>query len=95
VDDTEDMLLVSRSLLEVNGAIVFAASNALDGLAILEKEKVDLLISDVSMPAIDGYAFLRRVRKGKCAVPGRRSPRLLIPPTGRRRRPARRPDAHQ
>jgi CheY-like chemotaxis protein len=48
----------------VNGAIVFAASNALDGLAILEKEKVDLLISDVSMPAIDGYAFLRRVRKG-------------------------------
>jgi two-component system CheB/CheR fusion protein len=63
VDDMEEMLLVFKSLLELNGAIVFAASSALDGLALLEKEKVDLLISDISMPDIDGYEFLRRARK--------------------------------
>jgi hypothetical protein len=52
VDDMEDMLQVSRSLLEVNGAIVFAASSALDGLASLEKEKVDLLISDIRLATV-------------------------------------------
>ena len=67
VDDMEDMLLVFKSLLEMHGASVFAASSALEGLEILGREDIDLLISDISMPEIDGYEFLRRVR----ALPGR------------------------
>jgi len=62
VDDMEEMLLVFKSLLEMSGATVFEATSALDGLALLEREPVDLLISDISMPDIDGYEFLRRVR---------------------------------
>ena len=62
VDDMEEMLLVFKSLLEMSGATVFEATNALDGLVLLEREPVDLLISDISMPEIDGYEFLRRVR---------------------------------
>jgi two-component system CheB/CheR fusion protein len=62
VDDVEDMVQVFKSLLEMSGAVVFAATSALEGLAILEREQVDLLISDISMPEIDGYEFLRRVR---------------------------------
>ena len=71
VDDMEDMLQVFKSLLEVSGATVFAASSALEGLKLLEREEVDLLISDISMPEIDGYEFLRRVRKmpGRAALP--------------------------
>jgi two-component system CheB/CheR fusion protein len=61
VDDMEDMLHVFQSLLEMSGATVFAASSARDGLALLAREDVDLLISDISMPEIDGYEFLRRV----------------------------------
>jgi two-component system CheB/CheR fusion protein len=60
VDDMEDMLQVFQSLLEMSGATVFAASSARQGLDILGREDVDLLISDISMPEIDGYEFLRR-----------------------------------
>ena len=62
VDDMEEMLLIFKSLLETSGAIVFEATSAAKGLEILEREQVDLLISDISMPEIDGYDFLRRVR---------------------------------
>lgn len=68
VDDMEDMLMVFKSLLEMSGATVFEASSAKGGLAILEQEDVDLLISDISMPEIDGYQFLGMVRAlPKCA----------------------------
>ena len=68
VDDMEDMLMVFKSLLEMSGATVFEANGAKGGLAILEREDVDLLISDISMPEIDGYEFLGMVRAlPKCA----------------------------
>jgi len=60
VDDMEDMLHVFQSLLEMSGATVFAATGALQGLDILAREDIDLLISDISMPEIDGYELLRR-----------------------------------
>ena len=62
VDDMEEMRMVFKSLLEMSGAAVFEAGGALDGLAVLEQQDIDLVISDVSMPEIDGYEFLRRVR---------------------------------
>ncbi len=62
VDDMEEMLLIFKSLLETGGATVFEATSARTGLEILEREQIDLLISDVSMPEIDGYEFLRRIR---------------------------------
>jgi two-component system CheB/CheR fusion protein len=61
VDDMEEMLLVFKSLLETSGATVFEATSALQGLAVLEQNEVDLVISDISMPEIDGYEFVRRV----------------------------------
>jgi two-component system CheB/CheR fusion protein len=62
VDDMRDMLDVFVSLLEANGACVFAAASAQEALRILEQESIDLLMSDISMPEIDGYELLRRVR---------------------------------
>jgi len=61
VDDMEDMLHVFQSLLEMSGATVYAASSARQGLELLAHQDVDLLISDISMPEIDGYELLRRV----------------------------------
>jgi two-component system CheB/CheR fusion protein len=62
VDDMEEMLMVFKSLLEMHGATVFAATRGAQGLEILAREQIDLLISDISMPEMDGYEFLRRVR---------------------------------
>ena len=69
VDDMEDMLLIFKSLLESSGAVVFEATSAAAGLEVLDREPVDLLISDISMPEVDGYEFLRRVR-GKPGLAG-------------------------
>jgi two-component system CheB/CheR fusion protein len=63
VDDVEDAVLVMQSLLEMYGADVLVATGARQALQILGSEQVDLLISDISMPDMDGYGLLREVRK--------------------------------
>jgi two-component system CheB/CheR fusion protein len=62
VDDMEEMLQGFTSLLEMSGATVLGATSAQQALAIVEHEAVDLLISDISMPEMDGYALMRRIR---------------------------------
>lgn len=42
------------------------ASTALEGLALLAQQPFDAVVSDISMPDMDGYEFIRRVR----ATPG-------------------------
>ncbi|WP_084677046.1 CheR family methyltransferase [Massilia niastensis] len=61
VDDVEDAVEVMKALLDMHGAHVLTATSALDALRLLEHEQVDLLVSDISMPAMDGYALLREV----------------------------------
>jgi two-component system CheB/CheR fusion protein len=69
VDDVEDAVLVVKTLLEFQGAVVFTATGARDALATMEREPVDLLISDISMPEMDGYALLRAARAmPRCAA---------------------------
>ena len=62
VDDVEDAVLVMQALLEIHGAVVLTATSAREALEIMEREPVDLLISDISMPEMDGYALLGAVR---------------------------------
>jgi len=62
VDDAEDMVQAFQALLEVSGAVVFAASSGQGALDVLAHEDIDLLISDIAMPDIDGYQLLRQVR---------------------------------
>jgi two-component system CheB/CheR fusion protein len=61
VDDMDEMVQVFKTLLETTGATVHAATSAQQGLDVLAREEIDLLISDISMPEIDGYEFLQRV----------------------------------
>ena len=63
VDDIPDDRDVLARLLEQQGAEVLTASSAADGFATLERERPHVLLSDISMPDEDGYAFLRRVRE--------------------------------
>jgi two-component system CheB/CheR fusion protein len=63
VDDVEDAVLVMQSLLEMYGADVLVATSARQALEILGRENVELLVSDISMPDMDGYGLLREVRR--------------------------------
>ena len=50
-------------LLRLEGAEVTAAENAAAALAAVERAEFDLIVSDVAMPEMDGYEFIRRLRE--------------------------------
>ncbi len=63
VDDDQDGRKLVQILLERCGARVTTAGSALEALATMKREAPDILISDLAMPSLDGYALIRQVRK--------------------------------
>lgn len=62
VDDEANILAALRRLLRKHGYEVLISVTAQEGLHILERTAVDLVISDMRMPEMDGAAFLHIVR---------------------------------
>ncbi|MDK2593621.1 PAS domain S-box protein [Pseudoalteromonas obscura] len=63
VDDEEDIRFLIQSFLTGTKVNVVEASNAVDGLSILTEQSIDLVISDVIMPKIDGLEFIQAALK--------------------------------
>jgi response regulator RpfG family c-di-GMP phosphodiesterase len=63
VDDEPNILSSLRRLFRGKGYRVLTAESGAEGLQILEKEAVDLVISDMRMPEMDGARFLAKVRE--------------------------------
>ena len=62
VDDEPDARRTIAAILEQYGGIVTAVASADEGLALVESESFDALLSDVAMPEEDGYSLIRRIR---------------------------------
>lgn len=62
VEDDERLRKVYQSLFEKNGDRVFIASDGEEALDILEKNAVDLMISDIMMPGISGIQLTQELR---------------------------------
>jgi PAS domain S-box-containing protein len=58
--DTREMVVAA---LQSSGAVVKEAKNVGEALRLLEGMKLDVVVSDIGMPDVDGYAFMRTVRK--------------------------------
>lgn len=63
VDDEPGLRDAVQAYLEDSGFSVMTASNAKDGWELLQQHLPDLLITDVMMPQVDGYQFLKQVRE--------------------------------
>ncbi len=63
VDDQPDVRAVIGHVLQQAGARVLLASAAMDALGRVTRDRPDLLVSDIGMPDMDGYEFIRRVRQ--------------------------------
>ena len=64
VDDSRTMRDMLRLALVEAGYTVIQAVDGLDGLAVLEREGADVIVTDINMPNLDGFGFIERVRDG-------------------------------
>ena len=62
VNDEPDQLTLMGSLLRKAGYSVLTAEDGQEGLTLARRERPDLVISDVSMPRMDGLEFCREIR---------------------------------
>jgi two-component system CheB/CheR fusion protein len=63
VDDSADTVDMLRRLFEMDGAVVATASGAIEALEIARQKDFDAILSDISMPRVDGFEFVRRLRE--------------------------------
>ena len=55
--------------LEDNGYEAVSAYDGKEGLAVFESQPFDMIISDIMMPQMDGFAFIKRVREANKKIP--------------------------
>lgn len=63
VDDEANILSSLKRLFRPHGYRIFTAENGRQGLEILARESVDMVISDMRMPEMNGAQFLEQARK--------------------------------
>lgn len=63
VDDDADLMKLCCEVLERHGFTILSSLNAKSALEVLENEKVDILLSDVIMPEMDGYQLAAIVKE--------------------------------
>ncbi len=63
IDDDPNLILLVKDYLEFQGYEVITAENGREALEILEKNVPDMIICDVMMPEMDGYALVEKVRQ--------------------------------
>ena len=70
VDDSSVMRkIVERALRQagLEALVVYEAGSGTEGLELLKGTQVDLILSDINMPAMDGLEFLRQIRSQNLA----------------------------
>lgn len=63
VEDDKEIREGVEIFLKSQGYLVFQAADGIEGLEILEKEKIDLAIVDVMMPRMDGITMTAKLRE--------------------------------
>lgn len=69
VEDDKELSQLFQKVLEKNGYQVKSASDGAQALEVLDKEYIDLIISDIMMPVMDGYELVHRLRDSDNHIP--------------------------
>lgn len=69
VDDSPTILAWVRSMLTPLGHVVHTARSGKEALAILDEQQIQLVMTDLVMPGMDGAELLKRVRQRKDRMP--------------------------
>jgi len=69
VEDDERLLKLMSAVLRKNGYDALTAPNGVEALEVMDQNHIDLIISDIMMPKMDGYQFTRQLREGGYTQP--------------------------
>lgn len=69
VDDEHDIIEVVKRYLEKEGHTIHIAHNGIEALTIFERNPIDLIITDIMMPQMDGYEFMDEVLQHNEHIP--------------------------
>ena len=69
VDDELELLEIFSAWLGRSGCRVLTAPNGAEALKILLAEKIDVLLSDIRMPLMDGVTLVRRINEMNLPIP--------------------------
>ena len=67
-DDFAIKTMISTKLKQENYS-VYTVQNGREALNLMEKQQIDLVISDIMMPEMDGYEFVQTLRETKHTLP--------------------------
>ncbi len=63
IDDEKATLSMFRLFLDAYGYTVYTAENGTEGLAIFQKEKPEIVLTDIKMPGVDGLVVLQQIKE--------------------------------
>lgn len=63
VDDSRNTRDIEQSILELDGYTVLTAGDGIEGLETLKATRVDLVVTDIQMPRMDGITMIENLRK--------------------------------
>jgi DNA-binding NtrC family response regulator len=69
IEDEKNQLLLFREVLEEEGYAVLTCPNILAAMEILEKNPVDLILTDVKLPGGDATGFIAQLRETHLNIP--------------------------
>lgn len=65
IDDSITMRKMVKMALKPLTVNVFEANNGIEGIELLNKEKINFVISDLNMPEMNGFDFIRYMRQNE------------------------------
>ncbi len=68
-EDDRELRNLYEKVLEQSGYVVKGVSNGQEALEQIDKERFDLVISDIMMPVMDGYELVRELKKTNSELP--------------------------
>jgi len=77
VDDQAPARELANVIFSNAGAGILIASSAREALAILATEQVDIVVTDIGMPEVDGYGLIQEIRR-RDTLRGRRTPVIAL-----------------
>lgn len=69
VEDERDMSLIVADTLRQQGYDVTVAYDGIEGLAKFKSDGADLIVADIMMPRLDGFAMAREIRRATSQIP--------------------------